>query len=197
MLCYDTYLFGLLNAQSIKSANQISSLVNRKLNRSIRSINETTTVTNLALTTQNPKNDISTDNIDDYLFPDDDEPFSFICDDIEFECKSDHKCIPLESYCNGETDCADESDESSCATTPAIHFSIVTTTETTTTTTTTSTEKSTSISPVDTTKQPELNTTTLKPTTSTENNLNTTTSTEESTTLKVLWNTFLGNIHCF
>lgn len=175
-------------------ANQISSLVNHKLNRSIRSINETTTVTNLALTTQNPKNDNPTDDIDDNifndkdLFPDDDEPFSFICDDIEFECKSDHKCIPLESYCNGENDCADESDESSCATTPAIHFSIVTTTETTTTTTSTTTEKSTSVSPVDTTKQPELNTTTtLKPTTSTENNLNTTTSTEQTTTLKVFY----------
>lgn len=187
-----------------KSANQISSLVNRKLNRSIRSINETTTTTtesNVMLTTHNPKDD-DIDNDDDNifdnkeLFPDND--VSLICDDIEFECKSDHKCIPLESFCDGVRDCVDESDESSCATTPAIHFSIVTTTVSTTTSeksttstekSTTSTEKPTSVSPVDTIQQ----NTTLKPTARNETDLNAT-STEQSittTTLKVLWNNFL------
>lgn len=39
------------------------------------------------------------------------------CSDNEFECVSDHKCIPLESYCDYTNDCDDGSDESSCAAT--------------------------------------------------------------------------------
>lgn len=180
-----------------------SSLVkpsNRKLKRSIRSINDTSS-DEITLTTEIPS-DENPDNIDNIfddkdLFPDDGGSFDLYCDDIEFECKSDHKCIPLDWYCNGQIDCDDESDEQTCATTPAIHFSIIneTTTElATTTTTTTSTEKSTSVSPVDTetTKQVELNSTvvtTLKPVASTESNSNETTTTENpvtTTTVKVL-----------
>lgn len=149
------------------------------------------------LTTHNPKDDdfgngdTDDDNIFDNkdAFPDTDETFSLICDDVEFECKSDHKCIPIESYCDGQKDCDDESDESSCATTPAIHFSIVTTTVSTTTSTEKTTESTTE----------KLNTTTAKPTmptTSTEIILNTTTS-ATTTTLKVLWNNFLRHTHCF
>lgn len=151
----------------------------------------------MVLTTHSPRgdqtadddDDVSDDNIfdDKTLFPDTDYSVSLICDDVEFECKSDQKCIPLESFCDGITDCVDESDESSCATTPAIHFSIVTTTVSTT-----STEKSTTVSPIDTATSEKLesNATTIK-STSTENQLNatTTTSTEQpiiNSTLKVL-----------
>lgn len=60
-----------------------------------------------------------------------DESFSSFCDDIEFECASDHHCIPIESYCDGTNDCADESDELTCASTPKISFLIINTTPTT------------------------------------------------------------------
>lgn len=45
------------------------------------------------------------------------EPAERHCSDNEFECVSDHKCIPLEKYCDHSNDCDDHSDESSCATT--------------------------------------------------------------------------------
>lgn len=55
--------------------------------------------------------------------PDENGQASIMCDDVEFECGSDHRCIPLESYCDGRYDCVDKSDEMMCATTPKIHFS--------------------------------------------------------------------------
>lgn len=60
-----------------------------------------------------------------------DESFSSFCDDIEFECASDHRCIPIENYCDGKNDCADESDELTCASTPKIRFLLINTTPTT------------------------------------------------------------------
>lgn len=63
---------------------------------------------------------------------DSNDTFSLICDDVEFECQSDQSCIPLESYCDGEKDCEDDSDERMCASTPTIHFSIINETTTTT-----------------------------------------------------------------
>lgn len=45
-----------------------------------------------------------------------DESASLFCSDVEFECRNNHRCIPIESYCDGVNDCADESDELKCAT---------------------------------------------------------------------------------
>lgn len=56
--------------------------------------------------------------------PVNDSEISLICDDVEFKCGSEQRCIPLESYCDGKNDCADGLDEMTCATTPKIHFSI-------------------------------------------------------------------------
>lgn len=52
----------------------------------------------------------------------DNDTISLFCQDIEFECTSNHRCIPIESYCDGKNDCTDGSDELTCATSPAIHF---------------------------------------------------------------------------
>lgn len=56
--------------------------------------------------------------------PDKDGRVSLMCEATEFECGSDHRCIPIESYCDGNYDCNDKSDEMTCAVTPKIHFSI-------------------------------------------------------------------------
>lgn len=60
--------------------------------------------------TTTQKNDIDILYSDSELYG----PLSLICEDFEFECRSDHQCIPLEKYCDGKNDCADESDELMC-----------------------------------------------------------------------------------
>lgn len=45
------------------------------------------------------------------------------CHDTEFECHSDHVCIPLDQFCDNVKDCDDGSDETKCATTPSIPYS--------------------------------------------------------------------------
>lgn len=121
--------------------------MNGKLKRSIRAITEEESLNRSTSTTSKPADDAGEKDIDT-LFTDEfdldlDASFSLNCDDIEFECKSDHRCIPIESYCDGKIDCDDESDETMCASTPAIHFSLID--DTTSTTTTTTTEKSTTL----------------------------------------------------
>lgn len=53
----------------------------------------------------------------------DDDIVERSCQDTEFQCKSDHFCIPLDLYCDGFYNCADYSDEANCATTPRIPYS--------------------------------------------------------------------------
>lgn len=75
----------------------------------------------ITTTTQKPS---SAD--DEYYYYSDDEldtvqpPF---CRDVEFECQSNHHCIPIESFCNGKIDCSDKSDELMCAEGPDIILS--------------------------------------------------------------------------
>lgn len=45
------------------------------------------------------------------------EPVEHHCSENEFECISDHKCIPSEKQCDYKNDCDDGSDESVCGTT--------------------------------------------------------------------------------
>lgn len=36
------------------------------------------------------------------------------CNEFQFTCESDQRCIPIDKKCNNEFDCADRSDESKC-----------------------------------------------------------------------------------
>lgn len=44
------------------------------------------------------------------------------CRDTEFECHSNHACIPLDQYCDQVKNCADGSDEANCAPAPRIAY---------------------------------------------------------------------------
>lgn len=62
---------------------------------------------------------------DDYYYSDDEIDAVELpsnCADVEFECHSNHHCVPIESYCNGKIDCTDESDELMCANASYINF---------------------------------------------------------------------------
>lgn len=40
---------------------------------------------------------------------------AFRCDNhTEFDCKTNYRCVPLWSVCNGQNDCRDNSDEQGC-----------------------------------------------------------------------------------
>lgn len=63
-------------------------------------------------TTSESENDFNEDNDYEPI-----EPAEHHCSEIEFECSSDRKCIPLDKQCDNQNDCDDNSDESACTTT--------------------------------------------------------------------------------
>lgn len=102
-----------------KIGNEVYSV---KLSFSTYSPDIVTTTTATTTTTQKP---LSAD--DDYYYYSDDEleidkSSTLFCADVEFECQSNHHCVPIESFCDGKNDCADESDELRCASGPDIIF---------------------------------------------------------------------------
>lgn len=111
--------------------------------KSITNASTTATTTPLNSSTDDENCDYRVDAYCDY-YDDElnvDESFSSNCSDIEFECQTNHLCIPIESYCDGRIDCSDESDELTCAKAPSIHFS----TENYTTTACTPSENSSNV----------------------------------------------------
>lgn len=135
-----------------------SSLVKISKRKGKRSIDEPPSST--ASSAETIDDDIFNDK---ELFPDSD--FSLVCDDIEFECKSDHKCIPLENYCDGVAHCNDKSDESSCATGPVIDFNIIDDTTTAAPITTLAPVDNKTVATIEPTTAKVENSTTLQPST--------------------------------
>lgn len=107
-----------------------SKIITKRIGNEVYSVNVSfstyspnISTTSTTTTTQKP----STDDDEYYDFYDGeldpDESFNSNCSDLEFECQTDHLCISIESYCDSKIDCADESDEMTCAEPPSIHFS--------------------------------------------------------------------------
>ena len=40
--------------------------------------------------------------------------FNHLNTSLKFACEHDHRCVPLDSVCDGRVDCSDASDESDC-----------------------------------------------------------------------------------